>query len=149
MDDISTLFWIGSSENISLGIKHGFTTAEAVEAALKEWHEFMETLGNEWPSDRIKNWINSYYDRHIATLDAFIVKLEIQNRDERTKGVSYKDRKVISEKIEAGHRVVASMRKDAAEAKAKSYNVHQFVEPIDMPMVKEKGFEALLKRWYW
>ncbi len=147
--DITTLFWIGTSENIDVGIRHGFTTADAVEAAIKEWKEFIAQLDSEWSSDRIKEWVIAYHASRHKTIVEFIDKMEIKNRDDRVKGVSFKDRQVLSQKITLGLKIAGDIKKDAEECKKKSYNVHQFVEPVDMPLVKENGFESLLKRWYW
>ncbi len=148
-NDITTLFWIGSSENIDMAIRLGFTTVDAVETSLKEWKEFLIVLSNEWPPDRIREWVDDYHRNRYRTITEFIEKMEIKNRDDRVKGVSFKDRQVLSEKITLAIKVAGDIKKEAEESRKKDYNIQQFINPMDMPSVKEKGFEWSLKRWYW
>lgn len=144
-----TLYWASTAEDIDLGIKHGFTTMEKVEAVLAEWKDFMEKLEQEWPPERLKEWINAYYVNRYKSTQEFIEKLETKNRDDRVRGVSFKDREPLSKKISVGGKVLADIKAQAEQAKKYNYNVHNFVELVDMPYVKARGFEAQLKHWYW
>ncbi len=139
-----TSLLINTSENIALGIKYGMTTMPEVEEALAEWHTFCEELAKEWPSDRIRDFIVEEHRNRYRAVVAFMEKLELQNRDDRAKGMSYKDRQASLQRLEMASRTLETLKVEGSTAKTLKYDVRQFLDPISITFVKERGFEARL-----
>lgn len=138
------LLLIGTARGISLGMELELFDQRFVESSLEEWRSFTVKLEKEWTHERILQTILERYRFLYKRAQEEITKLEMENRDMRTKGVSYADRRKFTERIESGEKFLLGLKNDAERLKKNVYGIRQFMEPSDMECVKENGFGKFL-----
>lgn len=140
----SSLLFLQQPETIEVGITYGLVTAEELEDAQHQFAAFISKLEEEWPSDKIKEYVVQKKRERYQSTARFIQKLELDNRDARVRGVSFKDRQSFTVKINIGHKVLKDLQKEGNDAKRHTYPVRQLVGPLDMQFIQEMGFEKWL-----
>lgn len=120
-------------------------TLEEAEAAQEEWLKFRVDLNLEWPPERIKEYILAELRRKCEWYLKKREALELENRDARVKGVSFKDRQHYSAKITALNGLFADTKAKGLKYSKQDLSIRDFVKPIDAEVVHTKGFENHLK----
>ena len=121
-----------------------FTVEDLLEAE-GEFAEFCLDLEAEWPPDRIKSFLlDEYRDRCKRCLEKE-KELEVENRDQRAQGASYKDRKIYSTRIIAIRQLFNEYRSIGLRLKKMTFTARQFVTPSQMALIQSRGFETTLR----
>lgn len=118
------------------------------EEGRKEWESFLVELEREWTPKRIKDFVLERKRLLYKRSALLIKKTELENRDARTNGVSFKDRQKFARKINAGYGYVRQLKIDAAKAKMTDYSVRTMVTPSDFSIISRMGFEEFLRMFY-
>lgn len=149
------LVWVGMSPDIRCSaVSYGLTTIERINEAVQAYWEFSHLLADEWPESRIRQLLEDNKNRLLQLkreeyrkTAIRLKELELENRDARAKGMSYKDRKVYTQKIKAGHQLVQLIKQEVTLINKFSFpkfKAPDLVDPSDMPFVKRIGFEAFI-----
>lgn len=126
-------------------IDMGETTPEDLLEAQNQYEDYILELSKEWPPERIRE-IELKRLRDSYTFFARRYKeIEIQNAEERRRGVPYSKRKHYSAKLLALETLIMETTKKGKQLKATAPSpVWFYVKPGDVETVKQIGFEKLL-----
>lgn len=142
------LAWIDTPETIALALQGEVGSMEQFEEAVKLYEGFTAKLDSEWKSERIRDFLIAKKREQYQQTARLIKKLELDNRDARTKGVSFMKRKVYTDKIAIGYRLVIDLQKEAHQMKRTNYRASNMVCPLDFPFIEKEGFEKYLELYY-
>lgn len=129
-----------------VAISTGVASVEDMQQARKDYNAFIYELAQEWPPERLKEYVLQQLRDKYASAAKYLQKLEVDNRDARARGVSYKEReKTFTAKIRGGHEYIRELKKRGQEAKTWDYTLSGWVGPMDAAYVQEHGLEKHLK----
>lgn len=139
------LVFLENPQGVDFAVKHELCTVDDLEDAKGKYETFLRSLEQEWPPERIREYVVQDLRNRYQQTARFIQKLELDNRDARVRGVSYKDRQSFTAKIKIGHDLVRKIQKAGTEAKRANYHVRSMVRPTDTPLIFRDGFEKHLQ----
>lgn len=140
------LHWLAAPAVIPGLIDRGVVTQEEMEEAAYDYHDFLTELEKEWPPERIKEWVVEEKRRHYQNTAKYIQKLELDNRDARVRGVSYKEReKTFTAKMATARKVLAQVKQEGLDVKKQTFAVRELVSPLDVPFIESQGFEKHIR----
>lgn len=143
------LVWLEMPEAITTAIEQGLTSMEEMEDARKEYDIFLDELAVEWTPEKLKEWVLTNYRSKCEWALKRVKELELENRDARVRGMSYKERvEKYNKKITAGRNVFEAWRKQGIEATRMTFNVRAMVKPLDMPFIQERGMDRFLRMFF-
>lgn len=138
----------------ALAIEHGFTTAEAMMEIAMEWDNFTVKLQAEWTPEKLKEYIHKKRQKYVNDLrhsylncQNIIKDIEIENKEARVKGVSFKDRRVIIDKMKKTIEYRDSLKDKSEEIKRiqlPTYDVLELIDKDEMGLISGYGLEHLL-----
>lgn len=102
-------------------------------------------LEEEWPSERLQQYILAELRESCQWALKKKQELELDNRDARMLGVSYKERKAFTVKIEALDMLFAKWRARGIEYSKKKVKVSDLVRTEDLSYIHTLGFEWHLR----
>ena len=140
--------WIHSPETVSIAIQNGIGSSEEFQEAMSHCDTFRTELDREWTCERIRDFLVEKKREAYKDTAILVNKLELQNRDARVKGVSFKERKTFIEKIATGHRLAIDIQKEVHQIKRGQYKASTMVSPIDYPVIQEQGFDKYLEMYH-
>ncbi len=141
----SNLFYLQEPEMIPKLIELGQITYEEVADAQTLYDAFREKLDAEWTPTRTKELLlNLERDRCQFALSK-IKAIELENADARKKGVSFKERQKYSTSIDVLRKMFEEHKQKGLVYKRGTYKASQFVTPLDVAVIEEKGFEHHMK----
>lgn len=145
----NNLVWLEMPEQVSMAIERGLVTFEDMEAAQNEYHAFIAELEKEWTPEKIKEWVLASYRAKCEWGLKRVKELELENRDARVKGMSYKERtEKYTKKIDAGRRVFEQWRQEGIHAKGVTFTVKDLVKPLDVPFIQARGMDRHLRMFF-
>lgn len=151
------ILWAGEDGDTKmLAIEHELTTPEALVEVQITWNNLTVKLEQEWTAQRVKDWWRKRKEEMLAVLrhtysdcTKRITDIELENRDARVKGQSYKERQAITTRIKKVKDYRTSL-KDIADNLKKSelpsYNILDHVQIEEMDIIDSKGVEYLLDK---
>lgn len=140
------LIYLDAPDIEVLYVAHGLITEEALERAKQEYHAWLTALETEWPPNRVKQAILEEFRRKCEWTLKKRETLEISNRDARSRGVSYAERKKTSSQIEALTKLFNEYKARGLEYKKRNdIYARNFLTPLDVIVCEEKGFEHILR----
>lgn len=126
-------------------IERGTVGELEMEELSVEYRKFLGALISEWPHERIKEWVLAAKRVEYQRSVRHIKKLELDNRDARVRGVSFKERQRYHRLIEIGYARLDAIRKEGIAAKTVTYSALDYVQSFDMATIKARGFEKHLE----
>lgn len=147
MDSIN-LVAIQNPDLIPTLIEHGAVTMEGAQEAQNAFSEFVKGLEGTWTPDAIKKHVLEQMRAKYLRAKKYLEKLELDNRDARVQGVSFKDRQAITKKIAGGQISLKEIAKRGEEYKHSTFTVKDIVTPLDMGYIQKEGFEKYLEFTY-
>jgi hypothetical protein len=148
MTATSNQYLLTAPDLIHLFVEEGLTTVEEMEEANVAYNEWFAELEKEWPPERVKEAVLSLMRERYQKTALYIKKLELDNRDARVRGVSYKERQKNHHRIEVGTRVLKEYAEEGKAAAKVTFTVKDMVTPLDMDQVQKEGFEKYLYKTY-
>lgn len=139
------LFLELEGEGIAKAIELGAVTLEEMEATRNAYDAFIEKLEQEWPSERLKEFVLTRKREGCKWAVKKIEALELENRDARVKGVSFKERQTYTTKINALKKLFSEYREQGIYWSKQTPHVIQFAKPVDVEFIQSRGFETHLK----
>lgn len=139
---------LDNPEALSTMVSYEMASVEEIESVKRQYELLLTEIEKEWTPKRIKDFIVERKRWLYKRSAELIQKTELENRDARMKGVSYKDRKRFTSKIKAGYSYVADIKKAAHEAKIRNYEVRSLIRPRDVSLVERFGFQGYLELFY-
>lgn len=133
------------SDGLTKTIELGVLTLEEAEDAQTRYDAFIAMLESEWPPDRLKEYVIDVKRNRYNWVAKKIQELELKNKDERIRGVSFKDRKHYSSKIDVLQKMLEETKQQGIECGKKSFTVKQFVTPLSTDFINKHGFALHLK----
>lgn len=105
------------------------------------------TVDAEWPPEKIKAVLLSELRRLYASAVKLIEEAELENRDARVNGKSYKERKVLVAKIDLGNEILKELVKRSEVIKSRiTFTAKDFITDDDnLPAIERLGFEGFLR----
>lgn len=140
------LLWLDTPECIPTGLAHGLIDAETMEATKTAYDAFIATLRNDWTPSRILAHLTDEQRKNYKSTAYFIQKLELDNRDARVRGVSYKERQSFTAKIKTGYKLLQDIQRSIPTLKSKNITVDGLVRPSDMGFIQQYGFGEYLRQ---
>lgn len=139
------LFLELEGETIAQLIAAGEVSFEEMEKTKDEYAQFLTNLNIEWPAERVKEFILAELRRKCEWCVKRTQEIEFENRDARTKGVSFKDRQKYSKQLEELKKLFHDLRAKGVEYSKQNLLAQQFVTPIHAQVILSDGFEKYLK----
>lgn len=147
--------WFGEDGSTQvLAIKHGFTTEHSMMEIAFEWDNFTVKLKDIWTPEKLKDYMLKRKQKIIKdmreqykTCNKKITDLELQNRDARVRGMSFKDRKAITDLMKKTQQYRDGLKDRADNIKRlqlPTYNVLELIERDEMGVIADHGLEQLL-----
>lgn len=102
---------------------------------------FVEELEAQWPPERIKALVLEHKRKMCEKILAEIKQLELDNKEARIRGVSYKDRQSFTAKIKVRRTVFNWVREEGLQAKRGTFYAREFATPDFVPLIQKYGFE--------
>ena len=147
--------WFGEESHITkLAIDRGFTTPEAMIELEAEWENFTVKLLQQWTPNALKDYLKDRKQKkikdmrdHYQHITQKINELETENKEARVKGISFKDRQAITDKLKKTIEYRDTLKDKADDIKRielPSYNVLQLIERNEMGTISDHGLEKLL-----
>src|SRR5690606_20039417 len=91
----------------------------------------LDELEKEWTPERLKEYVLARMRERYQRTAKYVQQLELENKDARMRGVSYKDRTSFTAKIKTGLEVLRQYTQEGKEAKRKTYRIRDMVVPLD------------------
>jgi len=148
MHKIFKLLLLEHSEFIDVAVKEGLVSFEEIDKMSDEFETFSYSIEKEWPPSRIKEFIVQHHRDTYAKCGKMIGDVELENRDDRIKGVSFAERRKHTDKMKRLYDYASHSAKRGIDAKALVYDVRIMVEPTDMIFIERSGFKEFLKLFY-
>ncbi len=148
MHKLFKLLLLEHSEFIDMAVEAGLCTFEEIDKMSDEFETFSYGIEKEWPPSRIKEFVIQHHRDTYAKCGKMIGDVELENRDDRVKGVSFLERKKHTDKMKMLYDHATRSAKRGIDAKALIYDVRVMVEPTDMIFIERSGFEAFVKLFY-
>lgn len=148
MHKIFKLLLLEHSEFIDVAVKEGLVTFDAIDKMSQEFESFSWEIEKQWPPSRIKEFIVQHHRDTYAKCGKRIREVELENRDDRIRGVSFANRKKHADKMKFLYDYATHSAKRGIDAKSLVYDVRLMVEPTDMILIERSGFEFFLKLYY-
>lgn len=129
-------------------VAYELASSDEIEAIKRQYESFVADLEQEWPFRKIQQFLlerNKWLQQRTKEL---IEKTELENRDARTRGESYQQRKRFTSKISVGYKYLLELEVKAMEIKDSRYSVRGMVKPKDISLVERFGFARYLKLFY-
>lgn len=100
----------------------------------------------EWPPARVKEFVMNYLRESCQWAFKRREEIELENKDARIKGVSYKDRKKYSVQLEALNDLLRKWRKMGIEFDGKTPTINDFIrDEGDIELIHKLGVEHQIK----
>lgn len=147
MDSIN-LVAIQDPEVIGTLIANSLVDVEEAQEAQTAFESFVTELEKEWSPERIRDHVLSQMRDKYVRAKKYLAKLELDNRDARVQGLSYKDRQTFTVKIKGGDLALKEITSRGEQYKKENFSVREIVSPLDMPVIQKQGFEKYLDSTY-
>lgn len=126
--------------------QHGIATKEELMTAFIAWRDFMFVIRAEWTPARLKEWLLQHKRDLYAAAARSLQAVELENKDARIKGVSFKERTTtFTAKADKLRRIAHGIKQDGLAVKKATFDIETYVQPEDMPAILEGGMEKHLK----
>lgn len=102
-------------------------------------------LQKEWPEDRLRKYMLAELRESCEWAKKKKEVLELENRELRRKGVSYKDRQRVSIKIQVLADLFQKWRDQGVEYSKNPMKLTEFVAPEDIGWIQVVGLERHLR----
>ena len=139
------LVWLEAPEIAGLAIERGLVGVDTLLDTKQYFEAFLKELEAVWSPTTIKEYLLEEKRRQYQQTVKHITKLELENRDARVRGDSYKARESFTVKIRTGHQLLREIKQQATEYKQWTFGVRDVVKPLDVPFVQREGFEKHLR----
>lgn len=126
-------------------VEGGLLTYEEIEAAKNLWVGFQDELCHEYPTEVVKALVLAELRRKCEWYTQKIKEIELENKDARQRGVSFKERQKYSTQIETLKQLFKETRLKGIEYSKRNVFATDFVRPGDIEVVHSRGFEKHLK----
>ena len=139
---------LDNPEALATMVAYELTSSDEIDAIKGQYESLLTGLEQEWPSRKIQQFLlerNKWLQQRTKEL---IEKTELENRDARTKGESYQQRKRFTSKISVGYKYLLELEMKAMDIKEGRYSVRGMVKPADVSLVERFGFARYLKLFY-
>lgn len=132
-------------------VEKGETTYDAIAEANRKYWKFVESIEEEWPPKRIAEWMLEQERRHYKFYRKRRGEVELENRDARQRGMSYKERQKYARQLVALDRLMVQSEENG---KRLAWDLQTgfvvtmarlFIGPLDVDFIHSRGFEAHLK----
>lgn len=134
---------INDPDAVALMVQHELVDPQDAIDAQEAFNTFLDELEKEWSPERIKEHLLSEMRAKYARAKKYLSKLELDNRDARVAGMSYKERQTFTVKIRGGQEALKDYVRRGDEIKKTEYTVRTLM-PLDMPYVQKEGYEKYL-----
>ncbi len=129
---------------------------EQVEALQNEWKAFDEQISQEWPVNRVFDYLLEKKREKYARAKKYMAQLELKNRDARVNGDSFKERnEKYAKKIRIGASTLSIYQNEAEELKKKQKTYEDqtlgqcgLIQPWDVAEIEKVGMTKFLDT-YW
>jgi hypothetical protein len=119
----------------------GDDSAPVADVDLDEYELFLKGVEEEWPPERIWDYVLSRKRRGYLFFTSKMKELEGRNAEDRRRGVPYSKRREYGGKIDALERLVAAAEREGRALKAEGLKpARAYLSPDDMAFVREHGF---------
>lgn len=134
--------------SLATRIEAGELTLEEAEETQNAYESFLKELEGTWTPDAIKEYVLGQMRAKYTSGKKYLVQLELDNRDARVQGKSYKERQTYTSKIKGGDVFLKETAKKGDEYKRHVFSVRDIVTPFDMATIQTLGFEKYLDFTY-
>lgn len=136
--------YLAVPEVLPLAIEAGNLTMEEAEDAKSRYDAFVEELEAEWPDVRVKEFLLAKARRSCKYAAKKLADTELENKEARRKGISYADRQIYTKRMQAAKEFFIEWRDKGLKWSKQSFTARQFVTPLDVDFIQERGFDTHL-----
>lgn len=146
---LSNLVLLDNNNLLPTAVGNGLTSVEEIQDTKNNFEYFLCELEKEWTPERIREVVIQKRRNDYQSTARLIQKIELDNRDARVRGMSYKDREsTFTVKLTIGKQLLQNIKQKAYEDKKRTYILRELISPVDMPFIRQEGFEKFLNSSY-